>query len=85
MVDTVNPILYQTSNFPFDDWWVEDPFSSEVQIKNKTAGYKPIQSYKVLAITKERECPSTYQTACDIIVPRNLCYRKNREIIHQPY
>jgi hypothetical protein len=84
MVDVVNPMLYQTSQFPYDDWWVENPFISEPIIKNRTAGYRPLQTYKVTTIGRERECPSTFQTPCDIIVPRNLCYRKYREIIIAP-
>lgn len=84
MVDKTTYTTDYTTLYPFNDWFVENPFSSKTIIKNRRAGYRPLQSFNVVVKTKEELCPMTYQTSCDIILPKNLCYRKHREIITQP-
>jgi hypothetical protein len=64
------------TSYPFNDLYVENPFSSDVRIKNKRAGYKPVKEYIVYNIEKEEDC--------QMILPRNTCYTRYRTIVEQP-
>ena len=75
-----------TGNFPFQHWngFSYRPFETDPQVANVHTGYKPIQYTEKIIETEEEECPMTFQTSCDITLPKNLCYRKYNEIISQP-
>jgi len=70
--------------FPYRDHYTGNPLSTELFIKNRPSGYRPIIPIRVVTITKEKECTNVFQSPCDTIVPRNMCYRKHRTITLQP-
>lgn len=72
------------TSYPFNDLYVENPFSSDVKIKDKRAGYKPVKEYIVYNIEKDEDCQMVFQTSCDLILPRNTCYMRYRTIVEQP-
>ena len=72
------------SSFPYNGFYAENPFSSRNRIYSGRAGIIPIKYYSNYVVTKEEECPSQFQTSCDIILPKNLCWMRNREIIMPP-
>jgi hypothetical protein len=84
MVDRISYILDRNTVLPVNNWWVENPFSSNVVIKNRRAGYLPQQTFNVITPVIQKECPMMFQTSPDIILPRNLCYAKYKTIINQP-
>ena len=69
--------------FPFIQQ-IRNPFSDEPIIANRPAGYRPIQYVNIEVIEDDEDIISMYQTSCDIILPKNLKYRKTKEIIMPP-
>jgi hypothetical protein len=69
--------------FPFIQQ-VRDPFSTEVVIQNRPAGYRPLQYVSIEVIEDDEDIVPMFQTACDVILPKNLKYRKTREFPTQP-
>ena len=84
MVDRVKYILDQNTLLPVNNFWVENPFSSDVNIKNRKSGYLPLNTFKTVDVVRERTCPMLFQTSPDIVLPKNLCYAKYKTIITQP-
>lgn len=84
MVDRVNYILSQDTILPPINYWNADPFSSNIKIRNARSGYAPLQTFKTLYISKQREPVSLFQLACDTTLPKNLAYAKYKTIITQP-
>jgi hypothetical protein len=69
--------------FPFIQQ-VRNPFSDEPIIFNKPAGYRPIQYTNIEVVEDDEDIVHLFQTPCDVILPKNLKYRKTREIIMAP-
>lgn len=69
--------------FPFIQQ-VRNPFSDEPIIPNRPAGYRPIQYTYIHEIDDDEDIVPMFQTSCDIILPKNLKYRKTHEIIMPP-
>ena len=84
MVDRVYTGRQRVVQYPFNDLWVENPFDSNVRIKNRGAGYKPLPKFIVYDQEKEEEYIGMFQSSSDIILPRSLNYRKYRTIVEQP-
>lgn len=70
-------------NFPFIQQ-IRNPFSDEPIIPNRPAGYKPIQYIHITEMDDDEDIVPLFQTSCDIILPKNLKYRKTHEIIMPP-
>lgn len=69
--------------FPFIQQ-VRDPFSTEVIIQNKPAGYRPLQYVSIEVEEDDEDDVPQFQSACDVILPKSLKYRKTREYVTQP-
>ena len=69
--------------FPFIQQ-VRDPFSSEVIIQNRPAGYRPLQYVSIEVEEDDDEQILQFQSACDVVLPKSLKYRKTREFATQP-
>ncbi len=74
MVDRLKTYRSFVVQYPPNNWYVENPTSSNVQIKNRTAGYFPPPQFVVTRKEVVKDCPMVYQTSADIITPKNLCY-----------
>jgi len=69
--------------FPFIQQ-VRNPFSTEVIIQNKPAGYRPLQYVSIEVVEDDEDVVPQFQTSCDVVLPKNLKYRKTREFATQP-
>ena len=69
--------------FPFIQQ-VRNPFSDEPIIPNRPAGYRPIQYTNIEIVEDDEYLVPMYQSSCDIILPKNLKYRKTHELIMPP-
>lgn len=70
----------------YPDFWRNDPLSEYTLIDPRRAGFKPYPTYTVVATHEkwiDSDC-AVFQHSCDIILPVNKCYVKNREIISPP-
>jgi hypothetical protein len=69
--------------FPFIQQ-VRNPFSDEVVIQNRPAGYRGLQYTDIEIVADDEDIVMMFQTSCDIILPKNLKYRKTHELIMPP-
>jgi hypothetical protein len=85
--DITKPYLSSqiSSDFPYHNWWVNDPLSSKTWIDPHKAGYRPYKKALNIRVQPDFQ-PScaVYQYSCDVILPANKCYAANHEIVHQP-
>jgi hypothetical protein len=71
--------------FPYHNHWQNNPLDPLSFIDSRYSGYKPYRRFLVLEnkIPFGNSC-SVYQNSCDIVLPINSCYAKNRQIVSQP-
>jgi hypothetical protein len=70
--------------FPFRNWWRQDPFSDKARIRANVAGYYPYKSDVVKEKKPEEPYEYSYYYACSTIFPKSPGLVKSKDIIHQP-
>jgi|UniRef100_A0A6C0HDU5 hypothetical protein len=70
--------------FPFRNWWRQDPFSDKAIIRANVAGYYPYKSDVVVQKPEDPPYEYAYYYACSTIFPKSPGLVKSKDIIHQP-
>jgi hypothetical protein len=78
--DIPNGYVYSklVADFPFHNYWRNNPLSSTSWIDPREAGYRPIRKTVLVDKQPSWEDPNAvYQTSCDLILPKNMFYSEN--------